>query len=152
MVQNMGSQLAGNVASLIQQYTVLSMENKALKQHLLRMKQEKFIVDGKNIILSIFFRFYCFKRDVTQSILRPIMFFLWGKQTGIVKRISVTIFESSLHLEFHHLYIRNFEIPLWNSNPTLLFSWGFCLCKYNSQFLNIIPLILEMHNMLLDSI
>ncbi|KAL8050445.1 hypothetical protein ABFX02_06G082500 [Erythranthe guttata] len=46
-LQSMGSRLAGNFASLIQQYAALSVENKTLKQHLVRMKQEKFIVDGE---------------------------------------------------------------------------------------------------------
>ncbi|KAI3458791.1 hypothetical protein Pfo_015454 [Paulownia fortunei] len=47
VLQNLGSELAVRVASLIQQHAALSMENNTLKQQLLRMKQEKFIVDGE---------------------------------------------------------------------------------------------------------
>ncbi|KAK6135978.1 hypothetical protein DH2020_030250 [Rehmannia glutinosa] len=47
MVQNLGSELAVRVASLIQQHAALLLENNTLKQRLLRMKQEKFIVDGE---------------------------------------------------------------------------------------------------------
>ncbi|PIN18533.1 hypothetical protein CDL12_08795 [Handroanthus impetiginosus] len=48
MLQNMGSELAVRVASLVQQHAALSMENSTLKQQLLRMQQEKFIVDGEH--------------------------------------------------------------------------------------------------------
>ncbi|KAK6135948.1 hypothetical protein DH2020_030286 [Rehmannia glutinosa] len=45
VLQNLGSELAVRVASLIQQHAALLLENNTLKQRLLRMKQEKFIVD-----------------------------------------------------------------------------------------------------------
>ncbi|KAH6762631.1 hypothetical protein C2S52_020064 [Perilla frutescens var. hirtella] len=45
--QNLGSELAVRVDSLIQQYSALSMENTTLKQQLSRMKQKKFIVDNE---------------------------------------------------------------------------------------------------------
>ncbi|KAL3838151.1 hypothetical protein ACJIZ3_022742 [Penstemon smallii] len=47
ILQNLGSELAVRVASLLQQHVALSMENNTLKQQLLRMQQEKFIVDGE---------------------------------------------------------------------------------------------------------
>ncbi|KAK6135942.1 hypothetical protein DH2020_030325 [Rehmannia glutinosa] len=47
VLQNLGSELAVRVASLIQQHAALLLENNTLKQRLLRMKQEKFIVDGE---------------------------------------------------------------------------------------------------------
>lgn len=47
VLQNLGSELAVRVASLIQQYSALTMENTTLKQQLIRMKQEKFIVDNE---------------------------------------------------------------------------------------------------------
>ncbi|KAL8551837.1 hypothetical protein ACS0TY_000769 [Phlomoides rotata] len=46
-LQNLGSELGVRVASLIKQYTALLMENNTLKQHLMRMNQEKIIVDGE---------------------------------------------------------------------------------------------------------
>lgn len=76
MVQNLGSELAVRVASLIQQYSALSMENNTLKQQLLRMKQEKFIVDGK-YILMILCDFIVSKSEIarsTQSIPSPILY------------------------------------------------------------------------------
>lgn len=51
MLQNLGSQMAVRVASLIQQHAALSLENNTLKQQLLRTKQEKFIVDSKYIMM-----------------------------------------------------------------------------------------------------
>ncbi|KAK4431229.1 hypothetical protein Salat_0885000 [Sesamum alatum] len=47
ILQNLGSELAVRVASIIQQNAALSMENNTLKQQLLRMRQEKFIVDSE---------------------------------------------------------------------------------------------------------
>ncbi|KAK4385469.1 hypothetical protein Sango_2670900 [Sesamum angolense] len=47
MAQNLGSELAVTVASIIQQNAALSMENNTLKQQLLRMQRQKFIVDNE---------------------------------------------------------------------------------------------------------
>ncbi|XP_042054034.1 uncharacterized protein LOC121798867 isoform X1 [Salvia splendens] len=52
-LQNIGSQLAVRVASLIQQHAVLSLENASLKQQLLRVNQKKFIVDNEYETLKI---------------------------------------------------------------------------------------------------
>lgn len=50
-MQDLESELTVRVASLIQQYAALSMENNTLKQQLSRMKQEKFLVDSKYIYI-----------------------------------------------------------------------------------------------------
>ncbi|KAL2227593.1 uncharacterized protein At4g06598 isoform X1 [Sesamum indicum] len=47
ILQNLGSELAVRVASISQQNAALSMENNTLKQQLLRMQREKFIVDSE---------------------------------------------------------------------------------------------------------
>ncbi|KAL0317200.1 UNVERIFIED_CONTAM: hypothetical protein Sangu_2134300 [Sesamum angustifolium] len=47
ILQNLGSELAVTVASIIQQNAALSMENNTLKQQLLRMQRQKFIVDNE---------------------------------------------------------------------------------------------------------
>ncbi|XP_047960997.1 uncharacterized protein LOC125205870 isoform X3 [Salvia hispanica] len=52
-LQNIGSQLAVRVASLIQQHAALSLENASLKQQLLRVNQKKFIVDNEYETLKI---------------------------------------------------------------------------------------------------
>ncbi|KAL0403545.1 UNVERIFIED_CONTAM: Basic leucine zipper 6 [Sesamum radiatum] len=47
ILQNLGSELAVRVSSMLQQHAALSVENNTLKQQLLRMQHEKFIVDGE---------------------------------------------------------------------------------------------------------
>ncbi|KAL1549685.1 hypothetical protein AAHA92_17759 [Salvia divinorum] len=53
VLQNIGSQLAVRVASLIQQHAALSLENTSLKQQLLRVNRKKFIVDNEYETLKI---------------------------------------------------------------------------------------------------
>ncbi|KAK4435936.1 Basic leucine zipper 6 [Sesamum alatum] len=47
ILQNLGSELAVRVSSMLQKHAALSVENNTLKQQLLRMQHEKFIVDGE---------------------------------------------------------------------------------------------------------
>ncbi|KAL0340669.1 UNVERIFIED_CONTAM: Basic leucine zipper 6 [Sesamum radiatum] len=47
ILQNLGSELAVRVSSMLQQHAALSVENNTLKQQLLRMQHKKFIVDDE---------------------------------------------------------------------------------------------------------
>lgn len=51
-MQALESELAAKVASLLQQRVALSMENRELKQQMLRLQQEKVIVDGQLFIVG----------------------------------------------------------------------------------------------------
>ncbi|XP_011084247.1 basic leucine zipper 34 [Sesamum indicum] len=47
ILQNVGSELAVRVSSMLQQHAALSVENNTLKQQLLRVQHEKYILDGE---------------------------------------------------------------------------------------------------------
>ncbi|KAG8380674.1 hypothetical protein BUALT_Bualt06G0040400 [Buddleja alternifolia] len=47
ILQNVGSELGVRVASLLQRYAALSLENNTLKQQMHRMQHQKYLVDGE---------------------------------------------------------------------------------------------------------
>lgn len=52
-MQNIVSELALRVDSLVQQRVYLSVENTQLKQQMARLQQEKFVMERKLVILNL---------------------------------------------------------------------------------------------------